>query len=162
MIPGDLAMWLMVKNYLMQYIFLEATYLRSTACTAGATATVQQQEAAGSWNPDAVGVSAAPLVAAAVALPVLVPTLDVAAPVAAVVAVAAVAAAVPLPSNSKQAAAGTGTAVLPAAVAPGSTQTTGSTHPSAAAAAGAAATGGAAATTSAATGGATAPHASSS
>lgn len=33
--PGDLPMWLMVKNYLLQYILLEATYLRSTCCVSG-------------------------------------------------------------------------------------------------------------------------------
>eukprot|EP00775_Hariotina_reticulata_P001836 gene1836-2168_t len=33
--PGDLPMWLMVKNYLLQYILLEATYLRSSCCVSG-------------------------------------------------------------------------------------------------------------------------------
>ena len=33
---GDnLPVWLMVKNYLLQYILLEATYLRSTCCIMG-------------------------------------------------------------------------------------------------------------------------------
>jgi hypothetical protein len=35
-VPGNLPMWLMVKNYLLQYILLEATYLRSTCCIMGA------------------------------------------------------------------------------------------------------------------------------
>lgn len=35
-LPGHLPMWLMVKNYLMQYILLEATYLRSSCCVTGA------------------------------------------------------------------------------------------------------------------------------
>lgn len=35
MVPGALPMWLMVKNYLLQYILLEATYLRSTCCITG-------------------------------------------------------------------------------------------------------------------------------
>lgn len=34
-VPGALPMWLMVKNYLLQYILLEATYLRSTCCITG-------------------------------------------------------------------------------------------------------------------------------
>lgn len=34
-LPGNLPMWLMVKNYLLQYILLEATYLRSTCCIMG-------------------------------------------------------------------------------------------------------------------------------
>lgn len=34
-VPGNLPMWLMVKNYLLQYILLEATYLRSTCCILG-------------------------------------------------------------------------------------------------------------------------------
>lgn len=33
--PGNLPVWLMVKNYLLQYILLEATYLRSTCCIMG-------------------------------------------------------------------------------------------------------------------------------
>ncbi|KAF8059115.1 hypothetical protein HT031_005287 [Scenedesmus sp. PABB004] len=41
--PGQLPMWLMVKNYLLQYILLEATYLRSAACVPGGPA---DQEAA--------------------------------------------------------------------------------------------------------------------
>lgn len=34
-LPGNLPMWLMVKNYLLQYILLEATYLRSSCCITG-------------------------------------------------------------------------------------------------------------------------------
>jgi hypothetical protein len=34
-VSGNLPMWLMVKNYLLQYILLEATYLRSTCCIMG-------------------------------------------------------------------------------------------------------------------------------
>lgn len=36
-VPGNLPMWLMVKNYLLQYILLEATYLRSACCIMGET-----------------------------------------------------------------------------------------------------------------------------
>jgi hypothetical protein len=39
-LPGNLPMWLMVKNYLLQYILLEATYLRSSCCITGEAAGV--------------------------------------------------------------------------------------------------------------------------
>lgn len=35
-VPGNLPLWLMVKNYALQYILLEATHLRSGACITGA------------------------------------------------------------------------------------------------------------------------------
>ena len=60
---GNLPMWLMSKNYLMQYILLEATYLRSASCInpldnhmgLGANAAAAGLEAAASCNPDTGG-----------------------------------------------------------------------------------------------------------
>ncbi|WIA18590.1 hypothetical protein OEZ85_010031 [Tetradesmus obliquus] len=44
-LPGNLPMWLMVKNYLLQYILLEATYLRSSCCITGVAAAGDQEAA---------------------------------------------------------------------------------------------------------------------
>jgi hypothetical protein len=61
---GNLPMWLMTKNYLMQYILLEATYLRSASCINPSdsqmglgtnAAAAAGLEAAASCNPDTGG-----------------------------------------------------------------------------------------------------------